>query len=134
MIGRNGKDTSVFKWRSELLGIAAFDGRLHQIPMSAIALQEENSRAIGHDAAPFINSARIGDARHTLDAGTRDGIHDEEEKPGSKHDRAREKGDVGPLGGKLRLPSLLRKFRSTFGRELWLQMHANFESFVASYG
>src|SRR5260221_10419769 len=81
VIRRNRKEARVFKGRGDLLRIAPFNGSLHEIPVATVALQKENPSAIGHDAAPRVNTPTICDSRHALHAGPRDGIDDEKEKP-----------------------------------------------------
>src|SRR2546429_9206246 len=93
MVGREREEAGVFKRSGHFFRVAAFHRGLHQIPVAAVMLEKKNSRAIGHDPAPFIDSTSVGDARHALHAGTRDGVDDEKEQPGTKSNRAGKKTD-----------------------------------------
>src|SRR5438445_9171547 len=96
MIGRNREQACIFKRRSHLFRIAAFHGRLHQVPVRPIALQKENSGSVGHDATPFVNAATVRNTGGALNAGSRNRVNNEKKQPRSEQNGNRKQHGVEP--------------------------------------
>src|SRR5882762_5614086 len=90
-------------------------------------LEKKDPRAVGHDPAPIIESYGVGNARHALHAGTRDGVHDEKEQPGTKSNRAGKKTEIDPPRRALRHFPFSVKPGSSLRREFRIKAHAHFE-------